>query len=61
IPPDNPFADGIGGSPEVWSYGLRNPWRFSIDAEENLIYVADVGQSSFEEINVARLVPRGHN
>ena len=61
IPADNPFADGVGGRPEVWSYGLRNPWRFSIDATDNLIYIGDVGQGSTEEINIARLVPRGHN
>ena len=61
VPADNPFADGVGGAPEVWSYGLRNPWRFAIDAEENLIYIGDVGQALIEEINIARLVPRGHN
>lgn len=38
--------------PEVWSIGLRNPWRFSFD--EDLVYVGDVGQNAFEEINVAR-------
>lgn len=50
IPPDNPFIDG-GGAPEVWAIGLRNPWRAAFD--EDLIYIADVGQSNFEEINVA--------
>ncbi|HKX76415.1 MAG TPA: PQQ-dependent sugar dehydrogenase [Acidimicrobiia bacterium] len=50
IPPDNPFIDG-GGSPEVWATGLRNPWRFAFD--EDLIYIGDVGQGNFEEINVA--------
>ena len=48
IPPDNPFVDG-GGAPEVWSFGLRNPWRFTIDGEE--LYVADVGQNKIEEVN----------
>lgn len=61
VPSDNPYADGVGGAPEVWSYGLRNPWRFSIDAEENLIYIGDVGQGSTEEINIAPLVASGHN
>ncbi len=61
VPADNPFADGVGGRPEVWSYGLRNPWRFSIDLVENLIYIGDVGQGSIEEINIAPLSPAGHN
>lgn len=50
IPSDNPFIDG-GGAPEVWAFGLRNPWRFSFD--EGLIYIGDVGQNRFEEIDVA--------
>ncbi len=49
IPADNPFAGG-GGAPEVWAYGLRNPWRFAFDG--GLLYVADVGQNRFEEISV---------
>ena len=52
IPAGNPFADG-GGLPEIWAYGLRNPWRFAIDANERLIYIADVGQTEWEEINVS--------
>jgi glucose/arabinose dehydrogenase len=48
IPTDNPFVAG-GGAPEVWSYGLRNPWRFTFD--EDILLVADVGQNEFEEIN----------
>jgi glucose/arabinose dehydrogenase len=48
IPVDNPFVDG-GGAPEVWSYGLRNPWRFTFDGF--LLIVADVGQNRYEEIN----------
>ena len=49
IPDDNPFADG-GGDPLVWATGLRNPWRYSFDAD--LLYVADVGQSDWEEVSV---------
>lgn len=52
IPRDNPFARG-GGRPEIWSLGLRNPWRFCFDAVENLVYIADVGQNRWEEVNVA--------
>ena len=51
IPADNPFADGVEGAPEVWAYGLRNPWRFSFDRETGDLYIADVGQNQIEEIN----------
>lgn len=49
--PGNPFEDG-GGDPRVWHYGLRNPWRFSFDAEGNL-WIGDVGQQHIEEIDYA--------
>ena len=52
IPEDNPFAGGEGGAPEVWLYGVRNPWRFSFDRETGDLWVADVGQNDFEEINL---------
>jgi glucose/arabinose dehydrogenase len=60
IPPDNPFVDG-GGAREVWAYGLRNPWRFSIDAATNTLYIGDVGQSRFEEIDAVDLGLGGLN
>jgi glucose/arabinose dehydrogenase len=60
IPSDNPFVDG-GGAPEVWAYGLRNPWRFAIDAESETIYIADVGQERWEEIDAVPLAPAGYN
>jgi glucose/arabinose dehydrogenase len=52
IPADNPFVGSGRGRPEVWAYGLRNPWRISIDEESELLFVPDVGQDDFEEINV---------
>jgi hypothetical protein len=52
VPSDNPFADGAGGScDEIWSYGLRNPWRSAFDPANGDLYVADVGQNCWEEVN----------
>ncbi len=51
IPPGNPFADGADGRAEIWLYGVRNPWRFSFDTATGDLWVADVGQDAFEEIN----------
>ena len=55
IPPGNPFADGSGTGEcdEIWAYGLRNPWRNSFDALTGDLYVADVGEGCWEEINWA--------
>jgi glucose/arabinose dehydrogenase len=52
IPPDNPFVARSGARPEIWAYGLRNPWRFSFDPANGDLYLADVGQGSVEEVNV---------
>ncbi len=51
IPSDNPFLDRAGFQPEIWAYGLRNPWRYSFDSRGRLI-VADVGQDQWEEIHI---------
>jgi glucose/arabinose dehydrogenase len=51
IPPDNPFADGKDGAPEVWMFGLRNPWRFSFDRTTKDLWIGDVGQNAYEEID----------
>jgi hypothetical protein len=53
VPTDNPFVEQAGASPEVWSYGLRNPWRFSFDRATGDLYIADVGERTLEEIDVA--------
>jgi glucose/arabinose dehydrogenase len=51
IPATNPFVDTAGFRPEVWALGLRNPWRFSFDRATGDLYIADVGQSTREEVN----------
>jgi glucose/arabinose dehydrogenase len=51
IPADNPFAGGDGGSPAVWAKGLRNPWRYSFDRLTGDLWIADVGQNQYEEVN----------
>jgi glucose/arabinose dehydrogenase len=51
IPPDNPFVNQPGYRREIWSLGLRNPWRFSFDRTTHDLYIADVGQNAVEEVN----------
>ncbi|MCB9727611.1 MAG: PQQ-dependent sugar dehydrogenase [Deltaproteobacteria bacterium] len=59
IPPDNPFADATDGSrPEIYAWGLRNPWRFSFDRLTGALWLADVGQVTFEEVDI---IEKGHN
>jgi glucose/arabinose dehydrogenase len=55
IPPDNPFAATAGPATrgEIWSFGLRNPWRFSFDRSTHDLYIADVGQDNYEEVDAA--------
>ncbi|HEX6668666.1 MAG TPA: PQQ-dependent sugar dehydrogenase, partial [Gemmatimonadales bacterium] len=52
IPADNPFADGAAALPEIWSAGLRNPWRFSFDPANGDLWIGDVGQNAVEEIDL---------
>lgn len=60
VPPDNPFVTQQPAvRAEVWSYGLRNPWRFSFDRGNGDLYIADVGQNSLEEIDVAPVAAGG--
>jgi glucose/arabinose dehydrogenase len=61
IPSDNPFAGGDGGLPEIWSWGLRNPWRFSFDRLSGAMFIGDVGQNAREEINVEPAGEGGRN
>lgn len=51
-PADNPFVEQAGARPEIWAYGLRNPWRFSFDRLTGELWIADVGQNQWEEVNV---------
>ncbi len=61
IPSDNPFFGSGTARGEIWVYGLRNPWRFAFDDTDGRMYVADVGQSSFEEVNVVNAAAGGLN
>ncbi|MEE9465218.1 MAG: PQQ-dependent sugar dehydrogenase [Candidatus Neomarinimicrobiota bacterium] len=51
IPPDNPFVNDTQAKDEIWALGLRNPWRFSFDRLTGDLYVADVGEAAYEEVN----------
>jgi glucose/arabinose dehydrogenase len=61
VPADNPFVGRSGARPEIWAYGLRNPWRLAFDSTEGLLYSADVGQNLWEEVDVAPAGAKGLN
>lgn len=61
IPPDNPFAGIPGVRGEIWALGVRNPWRFAFDRQTDALYFGDVGQDTWEEVNVVPLSPGGYN
>lgn len=58
VPPDNPFITTPGAKPEIWAYGFRNPWRFAFDRCDGRLFLGDVGQDAWEEVD---LVLKGKN
>lgn len=60
-PSDNPFLDEGSMAAWIWAYGLRNPWRFAFDAPSGALYIADVGEDGFEEVNVQPMDSGGLN
>lgn len=59
VPADNPFVGRRDARPEIWAYGLRNPWKFSFDRATGDLYIADVGQNAWEEVNFQPAASRG--
>jgi glucose/arabinose dehydrogenase len=61
IPPTNPYAGQANKRGEIWAKGLRNPWRYAFDAPTGLLYIADVGQNTREEVDVMPATQAGVN
>jgi glucose/arabinose dehydrogenase len=59
VPADNPFVANSAALGEIWAYGLRNPWRFAFDRTTGDLFIADVGQGEWEEIDVGLASRRG--
>jgi glucose/arabinose dehydrogenase len=59
VPPDNPFVGTAGALGEIWSIGLRNPWKFTFDPVTRDLWIADVGQNQFEEVDLVAAPPDG--
>jgi len=59
VPTDNPFRSTAGAAPEIWAYGLRNPFRITVDRPTGDLYIGDVGQNRIEEIDVGFASRRG--
>jgi glucose/arabinose dehydrogenase len=59
VPESNPWKSESGAATEIWAYGLRNPWKFSFDRKTGDVYIADVGQELYEEINVQSASSKG--
>jgi glucose/arabinose dehydrogenase len=61
VPRDNPFAGQAGKRGAIWMYGLRNPWRFSFDRQTHDLWIGDVGQNLYEEVDYAKAGQKGIN
>jgi glucose/arabinose dehydrogenase len=61
VPSDNPFVSQTNAAPETWMWGLRNPWRFSFDRTTGDLWIGDVGQNAYEEIDFAPAGQKGIN
>jgi glucose/arabinose dehydrogenase len=59
VPDTNPFVGQADAKPEIWAYGLRNPWRFTFDRKTGDLYIADVGGDDFEEVNFQSATSKG--
>ncbi|HEY4324242.1 MAG TPA: PQQ-dependent sugar dehydrogenase [Mucilaginibacter sp.] len=58
VPKDNPFVNRSDAKPEIWAYGLRNPWKFSFDKATGQLFAGDVGQDAWEEVDI---IEKGNN
>jgi glucose/arabinose dehydrogenase len=61
VPADNPFVGRAGAKPEIWAYGLRNPWRFTFDNANRELWIGDVGQNAWEEVDHVAAGQGGQN